>query len=332
MLISLLNSLFKRLLRPGRKNLDYSFKGLNSPTPMMPPVPYTIEWENYNLDAVSNPAPFSFTSVVYLMSPTQRSGTNYLSYLLELHPDLGFPQGNYLPNEQFLLSYANELECYIKSTVEMWGHWLKDCDNVTVSTHSHELFSHFGEGLIQYFSRFIDQNQTLLLRTPDALGIERFQYLFPNGKAVVLIRDGRDTVESFMKSWGGRKSFGKMSKRWAERANRIISFRNNNPNRCYLVKYDALVNNTEEELRKLFKDLGLSVENYPWHKALNSPVLGSSVYHGVNKGVSWNPVTKDRDFKPNKKWHRWSERDKRRFKKYAGKELIDLNFETNMNW
>jgi hypothetical protein len=104
----------------------------------------------------------------------------------------------------------------------------------------------------------------------------------------LLIRDGRDTVESFSKSWGGWGAFRKMIKRWKERMDIIENFLEQS-NKCgyasrvKLVRYDNLNDDTIVELRSIFEFLGLEAETYPWDKLNELPILGSSSFRNEKR-------------------------------------------------
>lgn len=199
------------------------------------------------------------------------------------------------------------------------------------------MLNHIGDGLLSFYYSHLDQDKTLLLRTPDALHINHFLHLFPEGRLVILIRDGRDTVDSFVKSWGGKGSFRKMCKRWAHRMDEIdrltIQATDSAVEPFYkIVRYDHLVESTESTLRELLEFLQLATDAYDWDELANAPVLGSSTLRGNQKGVNWNPIQKTRDFAPHGKWKSWSSRDKRIFKRYAGQQLIQWRFEDTNDW
>ena len=194
-----------------------------------------------------------------------------------------------------------------------------------------------GDGIRNYFSSFISEDKMLLLRTPDAGNLDSFFHLFPEAKVVILIRDGRDTVESFTKSWGGIGAFKKMCDRWSDRVDYIYRFMENADkagfsNNYYLVRYDHLNNDTETELKKVLEFLDLDPSEYPWEKIAETPVLGSSTYKGGEEDVHWQPIAKTKDFKPDHKWKDWGSAKRKYFKKSAGNNLIKLGFEEDNNW
>ena len=150
------------------------------------------------------------------------------------------------------------------------------------------------------------------------------------------MRDGRDTLESFSKSWGGDGAFKKMCIRWSNRVDAVYEFQKQADaaglqNQYHFVRFDALNDNTEQELRMVIDFIGLDQDKYPWDQLEHIPILGSSA-HKVGDRVHWDPIKKTSNFNPNQKWLEWSPRKKRIFKKYAGANLIKAGFASNLNW
>ena len=305
------------------------FRDLNSPFPLFQETPFQMNWDYYESDG-------NFSNVAYIVSPTQRSGTNYLSHMLNMHPDLVFPGGDNLPDEQCLYTYSELIKEYAYNTVSTWSKWVEGGDKALVA-HSKGLVSAMGEGLLTYFKQFTEPGATLLFKTPDAGHLENVFHLFGAGKVVLLIRDGRDTLESFSKSWGGDGAFGKMCHRWSNRVDTILKFKemaekSGYGNRLLFVRYDELNNNTNIELTKILEFLGADKDIFPWNELKNVPVLGSSNHKTKDDIVHWNPVEKKEDFQPNEKWVTWSEKKKNIFKKAAGENLIRLGFAESNDW
>ena len=310
----------------------HKFRSLDSPFPLFHPKSVNFDWGHYKASGDD----VNVVPVTYVVSPTQRSGTNFLSHIMGHHPDLEFPSGNELPNEQCLYTYSGDLESYIEKTVTAWGKWVEGGDS-EMNKHARGMMKYIGKGILEYFSTFIGEGKTLLFKTPDAGNLESVLHLFPHTKVVILIRDGRDTMESFSKSWGGTGAFEKMCDRWSKRSETIIKFKEQadkaGMSNSYLeVRYDDLNDNSETELKKIFDFLNLDSAKYPWEELKNTPVLGSSAYKNESGKVHWEPIKKTDNFKPNQKWTEWSSWKKRTFKRLAGESLIKLGFAENNDW
>lgn len=324
----------QRLYRDLRAKL--LFRSSDSPFPLYPDTPFDPQWDRFvNASEVDQENKAS-RSLVYIVSPTQRSGTNFLGNLMERHPSLQAPYGAELPMEQCLYSYSHFIRNYCYKTVSTWKKWVEGGD-VVLERHAKMMMKHMGSGLLDYFSTFIEKDRTLLMKTPDAGNLDNFFHLFPQGKVVILVRDGRDTMESFSKSWGGSGAFRQMSKRWSQRVDTILKFQQQADEAGYsdqylFVTYDNLNQNTADELRRVFNFLNIEPALYPWDEVDKVPILGSSAYKSNDEQVHWKPVEKTKDFRPSQKWVKWNGRKKAAFKAAAGENLVKLGFAKNNDW
>lgn len=307
----------------------FVFNDLKSPRPLMVKgEPIEINWNNKHPDEDHDDA----VRFVYLTSPMQRSGTNYLNHLLSLHPEVSVLSGEEQPPEDFILSYSDYLKEYVTKTVTLWSYWIRDKE--ILDQKANQLLTSLGNGLARMFE---PQNGVVVLKTPDCLGIENFFHLFPNTKIIILTRDGRDTIESYMSSWGGRGNFNALTKRWNDRAGKILDFRemaekHSHGSKILLVDYNSLNLDTRKVMTDILNYLSLDISKYDWEGMEKTPVLGSSVLRGADEKVNWNPIAKPENFNKEPKWKKWSSVQKNRFKRLAGKSLIDLGYESDMNW
>ena len=249
---------------------------------------------------------------IYIISPTQRSGTNYLHSILSLHPKLYTPQSEYLPSETFLFFHSDLLIRYCEETFRIWKHWCK-CKDEALENAYKRFLAKTGDGIIGFFMEFVPEDKMLLLRTPDAQNIQYFPHLFPAGKMVILMRDGRDTVQSFIDSWGAEPIFKQFAQRWKNRRDQVEGYmemmkRNNVEGRAYLLHYENLLNEPEKEVEQLLDYLGLDKGLYAWDKLKGLPVLGSSKSKTQGTSVNWKPMDKKKWFEPTGKWKKWSKK------------------------
>ena len=299
------------ILRRRSKSGYFRFRSDKYPTPLMVPGTYDFSIN----DKFSIQENSKYQRVIYITSPTQRSGTNFLSLLLKLHEELEMPDSKFAPDEHFLYSFTGKLNEFISTLISYWGYWIKD-NNLKQEIHN-QMLSYLGDGMLKYLSNYINPGKTLLLKTPDANDLEYFPYLFPNGKAIILLRDGRDTVESFVKSFSGKWAFKKMCCRWSKRVHYIYELmdRENSNNYFKIVKYEELVVRPGAVLKDILEFLYLDEEKYLWNEVSNTPVIGSSSI-ADNGEDFWEPKKRNSDFNPVGKWERWDKRRKQTFKKY----------------
>ena len=311
---------------------NYLFRDLDSPYPLYPDTPFHMDWSKNTNQQVNGEE----IKAAYIVSPTQRSGTNFLSHMLDKHPDLVFPSGANLPDEQCLYTYSEHLKTYAYKTVSTWNKWV-DGGEPALQDHARSLMGAMGSGILKYFTQYVKPGSTLLFKTPDAGHLDNFFHLFQESRVVILVRDGRDTIESFSKSWGGKGAFRKMCERWSKRVDTMYEFidmaeKAGLKDRIMITRYDYLNDKPREELPKIFAFLNVNADHYPWDEVDNIPVLGSSSYKGDQGEVHWKPIEKDEKFKPTQKWLSWDSSRKEIFKKEAGDNLIKLGFADNNDW
>ena len=322
---------FGKLLNLKNKGL-YTFHHLDSPTPLLLPLNYHYD----PLKHINSGTDSKHRELVYICSPTQRSGTNFLSNILQLCNDIYIPTGDHLPKEHFIYSHANLLSQYFRKTLGYWDKWVKEKD--TLQEIHREMLAYAGDGIINYFLKE-QQNagQRLLLRTPDSGNLEYFFNLFPNGQVICILRDGRDTVDSFTRSFSGDWAFKKMCKRWAARVDHIMMIKDqlekaNQNRKLLLVKYEELNTAPQRPVEDLLNFLGISKSNFEWDKLKKIPVVGSSTQYEKQTGDFWQPSFKADPKMFSNKWVNWSTRKKRIFKKIAGDQLIKTGYEKGFDW
>jgi len=131
---------------------------------------------------------------------------------------------------------------------------------------------------------------------------------------VILSRDGKDTIESYERSF--KRGFNRTLELIYQGALEIVKFKNKaNADDYILLKYEDVVKNHEEYIREILTHCGLSIEKYPFSKAAEMGVIGSSSFkRDGDKKVSWqNAQTKDSSFDPTKRSENWTKWQHQRF-------------------
>lgn len=280
-------------------------------------------------------------SPVFIISPIQRSGINFLAEVLK-NMDNSF----HIPpplSESYYLKHSDLLQKYSNLTIKRHKLWMTRFTDSKEYPHDYVdlLLKKLGDGIIEFSKEFVEKDNRLLLKCPDSENFNNFFKLFPDVQLIILVRDGRDTVASGMKSW--RKwflmelLFGKISKTWSHNTRLIMNFmsgpgKNLAGKFWLLVKYESLITNLTNTVENLAEFLHVNPEHIGWANLENIPVIGSSTFRGNQKNIHWMPVEKTNEFIPIGKWRKWSLRSKKRFKKIAGKELIELGYESDNSW
>jgi protein-tyrosine sulfotransferase len=267
---------------------------------------------------------------VYIMTPMQRCGTNHLADLLMLHPDFQLPK---VLEEDFVFEHADVLYEYGERMYQRWKK-LKWIDNPEECRRLLQLY--LGQGLLSFLRNEIDGNKRLLLKTPDCNNIDKFFLFFPGANLVILIRDGRDVVESAVRKWP-KQSDEHWMREWAAGCRRILNFmegvgRGSRGKSWELVRYEDLVERPEASIKGIADFLGVDEVAVDWDRLTKLPVRGSSVIVDAQGRVSGATVKKPSDFSSIGRWRDWSMWRKRRFKKVAGRELVEMGYEPNDRW
>jgi hypothetical protein len=275
------------------------------------------------------PSSASSTDPIFIIGIRARSGTNYLSHLLRLHPDCcDVPAPIW---EDFLLYHADLLARYATSTYSHWHHWV--VREGLEEKLEDKLLQGIGDGLISFLTSRV-RARRLLTKMPGVRNLEYFFKLFPHACLLLLVRDGRAVVESAVKMRRSKPSlvqYESAMRSWALGAKTILQFdqaTKNSDFKYLIVRYEDLWRDVEGELHRICDFLGLDVATYDFNSATNLAVRGSSVFRGGEEEVQWTrPVEKTTDFNPMLRWNHWSQALHERFNWIAGEYLGQFGYE-----
>lgn len=258
---------------------------------------------------------------IFILGILPRSGTNLLSRLLQLHPDCEVPDPI---REDWSLEAADLLIEYTRATYE---HWAREPRWGVYEALEGELLRSLGGGLLSLLTS-LAQERRLVTKTPSVKNLPIFFDLFPEAYLLILVRDGRDVVESATRSFG--RDSDEVAYMWAEAARTIRAFdqaHKGDVPRHMVVRYEDLVQDMERTMSRVFGFVGLDTAAYDFERAEHLPVYGSSTFRGGADHVHWEPVTKTGDFKPVRRWANWSRRQHERFNATAGDLLSVFGYE-----
>jgi len=265
---------------------------------------------------------------IFLFGVLERSGTNFLSDLICLHPDC---RPAHPLDEDFLLFRAELLAEYARGTVAKWHpEWgLSD-------RGADDLLAALGRGLLDHLQATAGPavaGRRIVAKTPSVKNLSLFPRLFPGARAVVLMRDGRSVVESGVRSFGF--TYEEQTHKWAWAA-RVIAETvgtERGPGRFdaaspfLLVRYEDLVTDCASELRRILAFTGLDADAYDFDAVEALPVRGSSTFRGARKDVNWRPVERSAAFSPLKRWRDWPADLHDRFNYLGGAELAAFGYD-----
>ena len=278
--------------------------------------------------------------LIFVAGVMGRVGTNYLGRLLLAHPEVDRPAGHW---ELPLLDVADGF-------TELHSRFVGRRSPGRVPFSSDDFARCFGDGLERLLAtRLLDPKENgrfLLHKNPSTLGIDRFRAFFPDAKLILLVRDGRDNVNSLLRAAGFRDArwwsprrlayLCQYSRKWASSARRIRAYAASDADHL-VVTFESLHERPAAVLREIAEYVGLPISDAWLAEANSMPVKGSGFY-GAPAAVAgpsasntnWNEVPKDGSFQPVGRWRRqWSRLDVALFNWIAGRELAELGYGKN---
>lgn len=276
--------------------------------------------------AVRGPSP---RPAIFIHGVLPRSGTNFLSDALALHADvhlnpgrlweyplLYVTQGSVALQEEFVSMYGPNRE--VMERYEILG-YLASAWLATLQAQSGDC--------------------RMLLKSPHVQGINLFRHVFPDDVLLLCLRDGRDVIQSSLKTFGRwmpqSKGFVQLAWEWRYGTEAILTFEPGGVNaypRAMVVRYEQLVENPEGTMDAVLRHAGLDPARYDLAALHRLPIRGSSAIPS-EQGERWLPQDRPEGFRPIGRWQSdWSVGWKRRFKAIAGETLIRAGYATDLDW
>jgi len=257
--------------------------------------------------------------LVFILGIMPRSGTNFLSNLLQIHPDCATPRKVW---EDYVLSHADQLASYSRAVT---AHWDSDwgVDELTRDGFDTAL----GKGISQFLDGGKDIRLTIT-KTPSVQNLDLYFRFFPKAPLLILVRDGRSIVESGIRSFGWRRE---AALHWLSReAKIIVDWVRDHPraeNGFRLVRYEDLWNEPVKALRPLLEFLELDTERYDFEQASQLPVRGSSdLAEQQDQALHWDPVEKTDAFNPLSRHGSWNGFMHYRYQQVCGEIMQSLGY------
>ena len=257
---------------------------------------------------------------IFIHGILPRSGTNFLSDLLRLHPDCA--RAREPVDEDLFLAHSDHLVRFVHDVSAAWDPMWGSFADI-----SEQLFAHLGDGLLSFLR--VDPNRRLVTKSPSVARLHRFFTFFPTARLLILVRDGRSVVHSATRSLTADWDFERSCRKWADAARTIANFQQSESGRSdrwRIVRYEDLVEDTEGQLRSILEFLALDVHRYDFEAARQLPVRGSSTFGRQDGKTHWRPVAKNDTFAPTERWRSWPADQMRRFEWLAGKEQVALGY------
>jgi len=239
-----------------------------------------------------------------------RSGTSMMQWALRQHPQLWGGQ-----ESDFMVSLVDRL----RETHELGSrreklHWLSG-QRVGVA----EFLQYMGTGLNALYTnragglRWVEQTPEYALHGDEILN------LFPGAVFLMMLRDGRDVVES-LKHFVDPVEHVEASTLWARFVSQGLDFAEGpSRDRVFVVSYQDSVEKTKATMEGVFAflDLPHSKESVAWitdRRPINSSF--SDTQRGTSIG----------------RWLSWNSEERQQFDEVAGAALVRAGFEPDDSW
>jgi hypothetical protein len=191
----------------------------------------------------------------------------------------------------------------------------------------------FGAAMMAWLHEPVPADQRVLVKMPSVQYLDCFFAMFPYESLLILIRDGRDLVQSTLRTWR-YLSFVQVCLRWNRSARMILGLRSApgfDPSRVWIAKYEDALFEPEAFVREACARFDLDPQVYPFDKIKHVRVVGSSKL-AERPNFAWSYQRRPADFRPVEYWKSWSPMRKLVFKATAGRALIELGYCKDQTW
>ncbi|RMH77423.1 MAG: hypothetical protein D6681_20940 [Calditrichaeota bacterium] len=262
---------------------------------------------------------------LFLIGITKRSGTVHLGDMLEMHPEVA-----YYPNKIWeipFLEASPALDTFWQRFL-----WLYQDNREKIGGQDYAPL--FGAAFLRYLHEYVPPDKRMLLKNPGVAFLNRFYDYFPHEHLLILVRDGRDVVESTRKTW--KIPFVAACRRWKWSARTVLAFHAQHKHRqtgYALVRFEDVITAPQATIQDICQRYGLSAEMYPYERIAKLPIQGSSQMRDhTGKVAYWVKRESKSDFSPIGRWHTWKLWEVALFKAICGQELIALQYAADMRW
>ncbi len=315
-----LNGFIRRALRP------LKLRGRRSSGARYSSVAPSRQFSDQDLRAFRAIRGVNSPPAIFVHGVTTRSGTVHLGEVLRLHPQI-----EAFPNDIWEFPLLGTIDDLLRAQTGFFNSYKQNRGKVDELLYLPLL----GSAFVNYLYQSITPGRTLLMKVPDVAHLDYFEMVFPFERCVVLMRDGRDVVQSTISTWKER-SLSEVARDWDTRARFLLQHkaRHEGDQKFFYTTYETVQADTQALARSVFGHFGIDVSGYPFSTIAELPVRGSSSASvSEDKRVVWTPVEKPAGFKSTGRWKdNWSERQKREFKNIAGQSLIDWGYAEDLNW
>lgn len=266
---------------------------------------------------------------LFLFGLTQRTGTHYLSSLLELHPrcvPISVPADESVSRpEDHLFDKADSLLRYVADVRAKWNPaWGlgDDAGELLLA----ELVDGISRFVVRLGTRDGGSPDYVMTKTPGTNHLRVLVECLPDLPVLVIARDGRDVVESARKTWGW--SYERWTRVWRDGVDSLVAAQQIDRNGSIkVVRYEDLLAELRPTMESVLAHLDLPAAEYDWDAAAALPVRGSSFMRKDGGDLSWTPVKDTEGLIGRPRWADWPAPRLARFAHLAGAQMAHLGYD-----
>ncbi len=247
--------------------------------------------------------------LAYVAGIYQRIGTNFIGRILINHKEMCRPGGHW---ELPILDVSDEY-------LSLFNHFSSKRTNNRLNYKIEDFCRVFGEGVMQLMYERVKINidaKYIVQKNPGTVGLANFKLFFPEAKLLILIRDGKDVMNSYLSAsnFAGKKFNPRryytayiFCKRFRDSALRILDFLKTKPENTLLVKYEDLTNDLNPQLFRIAEFLEIEPYQEWIDGCMKISVKGSTFYNKASEedkfeekgnSTNWIDNKKTENFKP----------------------------------
>jgi protein-tyrosine sulfotransferase len=247
-----------------------------------------------------------------LLGPTPRSGTNYVEAIVSAHPHVatapcGVREAPFLAAAETIRPFEQE-----------FGRRHAETSRGLVP---YEWLGYAASGFLARAAAEAGPERLILLKDPHALRLDLAEAIFPDAKRLIVLRDGRRTVDSCVRTWALRRlgrTFADICLEWALATNAALDHVARSGGAAMAIRYEDAVAAPASVARAAQGFLGLDPGLARLTDLHATPVMGSSTHSRGEGAVDWAPRAPAADFDPAGRAVDWPKKWERTFARICG--------------
>ena len=272
--------------------------------------------ERSRTEAISRSAQTSFPnrSLLLLYGVMPRSGTNYVQALLERHPAFQHPRIPFyelpvLASEHYYDGPTRLISRIHKPSAEAFARL--------------EWMAYTLSGLRNRLLSLADDGTITVVKSVPAHGIDLFPILFPLDRLIIIIRNGKHTVDSYQRTFARKRlsrTFEDICFEWNAAAQKALRLsKRADASVIKLVRYEDILADKAAAIAETLAWMGHEADMSVAADLDAIPILGSSTHsQAANGKVTWAPTAVRHDYRPADRAIKWTRAQEKSFLEICG--------------